>query len=334
MRRLNRLLKGALVIAIIAVGVFYQTDYYLIKPGTAEELRPLIEVENADPEGRGKFYLVTVSQQRASLLALAYGYLHPDIVLQPVTEVVPSGMSQEEYQDLMKQWMRESQLMAQVIALNRSGYQVEIKSQGVVVRGFLEGSPARGVFEEGDIIVAVDGMEVSLTEQVISQVQNRGVGDEVVLTVERDNRSIELASATYPSPENPAVPALGIYISSLGWEPVIPVEIEIKTGKISGPSAGMMFVLEIIDQLTPGDLTKGHFIAGTGTIELDEKVGQIGGVRQKVAAAEKEGATYFLVPIENYREAEQAARRITLVPVGSLQEVLDFLEQLTPATGQ
>ena len=245
MRRLNRLLKGALVIAIIAVGVFYQTDYYLIKPGTAEELRPLIEVENADPEGRGKFYLVTVSQQRASLLALAYGYLHPDIVLQPVTEVVPSGMSQEEYQDLMKQWMRESQLMAQVIALNRSGYQVEIKSQGVVVRGFLEGSPARGVFEEGDIIVAVDGMEVSLTEQVISQVQNRGVGDEVVLTVERDNRSIELASATYPSPENPAVPALGIYISSLGWEPVIPVEIEIKTGKISGPSAGMMFVRKL-----------------------------------------------------------------------------------------
>lgn len=331
MRKLNKVLQAAIIIFILAAGLFIRTDYYLIKPGTAEELRPLIEVENADPDDRGKFYLVTVSQQQANLLSMAYGYLHPDIELQRVTEVVPPGMSLEEYQELMKQWMRESQLMAQVIALTRSGYQIEIESQGVVVRGFLEGSPAKGIFQEGDIILAVDGMEVSLTEQVISRVQNRGVGDDVTLKVQRDKQEIELTSATYPSPDNPAVPALGVYISSLGWEPVIPIQIEIKTGEISGPSAGMMFVLEILNQLTPGDLTKGHLIAGTGTIELNEKVGQIGGVQQKVIAAEKEGAEYFFVPVENYREAKQATRRITLVPVSSLQEVLDFLERLAPA---
>ncbi|HHX87358.1 MAG TPA: PDZ domain-containing protein [Firmicutes bacterium] len=330
MRKLNKVLKPAIIIFIIAAGLFFRTDYYLIMPGTAEELRPLIDVENTDPDDRGKFYLVTVSQQQANLLSLAYGYLHPDIELQRVTEVVPPGMDLEEYQELMKQWMRESQLMAQVIALTRAGYQIEIESQGVVIRGFLEGSPAKGIFKEGDIILAVDGKKVSLTEQVISLVQNRGVGDSVTIKVQRDEQELELTSVTYPSPDNQAVPALGVYISSLGWEPVIPIQIEIKTGEISGPSAGMMFVLEILNQLTPGDLTKGHLIAGTGTIELNEKVGQIGGVQQKVIAAEKEGAEYFLVPVENYPQAKQAARQITLVPVSSLQEVLDFLDQLAP----
>ena len=258
MGKFRKLFKAVIIIFIIAAGLFIRTDYYLIKPGSAEELRPLIEVENADPDVRGKFYLVTVSQQQASLLSLPYGYFHPDIEIQKITEVMPPGMSMEEYQDLMKQWMRESQLMAQVIALTRSGYQIEIESQGVVVQGFLEDSPAQGIVEEGDVILAVDGEEVSLTEQVISKVQNRAVGDEVVLTVQRDKGVQVLTSATYPSSDNPLVPALGIYISSLGWEPVIPMEIQIKTGEISGPSAGMMFVLEILNQLTPGDLTKGR----------------------------------------------------------------------------
>ncbi len=331
MRRLNKLLQAAAIIFIFAAGLFIRTDYYLIKPGTAEELRPLIEVENADPNDRGKFYLVTISQQQANLLSLAYGYLNPDIELQRITDALPPGMDQREYQELMKQLMRESQLMAQVIALTRSGYQIEIESQGVIIKGFLEGSPAQGIFKEGDIILAVDGEEVSLTEQVITKVQNRAVGDRVTLKIQRNKQEMELTSITYPSPDNSAVPALGVYISSLGWEPVIPIKIEMKTGEISGPSAGMMFVLEILNQLTPGDLTKGHLIAGTGTIELNGKVGQIGGVRQKVIAAKKEGAEYFLVPLENYQEAKKAARRITLVPVSSLQEVLDFLEQLETA---
>ncbi len=332
MRKLNKLSLVAIVVVIIAAGMFIRTDYYLIMPGTAEELRPLIEVENGDPVERGKFFLVTVSQQQASLSSMVYGYLHPNIDLQRVTDILPPGMNLQEYQELMKQWMRESQLMAQVIALTRAGYQIEIDSQGVVIRGFLEGSPAEGILKVGDLILAVDGEEVSLTEQVITRVQNRNVGDNVDLRVQRDEQELELFSATYPSPDDPETPALGVYISSLGWEPVIPVEIKIKTGEISGPSAGMMFVLEILNQLTPGDLTKGHLIAGTGTIELDEKVGQIGGVRQKVAAAEKKGAEYFIVPVENYEEAKQVARRITLVPVSSFQETLDFLDQLKPAS--
>ena len=74
-------------------------------------------------------------------------------------------------------------------------------------------------------------------------------------------------------------------------------------------------------------------MAGTGTIDLDENVGRIGGVFQKVIAAEKEGAEYFIVPEGNYDEARQAARRIKLVPVSTLQDALDFLESLSGSAG-
>jgi len=95
----------------------------------------------------------------------------------------------------------------------------------------------------------------------------------------------------------------------------------------------LMFVLEILNQLLPEDLTAGKLIAGTGTMDLDENVGQIGGVYQKVIAAERAGAEYFFVPVENYEAAKAAAHKITLVPVTNLQEVLDFLDSLAAASG-
>lgn len=319
------------VIILIILGMFIRTDYYLVKPGLAEDLRPLVAVKGADQKDEGSFFLVTIFQQQASLPMLIYAYLHPRIDIQKLTHVIPPDMDIEEYQELMKELMRESQLMAKVIALQRAGHQIEIETEGVVIRGFLEDSPSRDIFEEGDIILTVDGQEVLLTSDVITLVQDRTVGEEVHLTVLRGDRQIELVSPTYPHTDDPTLPALGVYISALDWEPVLPFEIEIKTGEITGPSAGLMFVLEILNQIDPDDLTRGHLIAGTGTIDLNENVGRIGGVFQKVIAAERAGAEHFIVPAGNLSEAQRAARKINLVPVNNLQEALDYLEQLPAA---
>lgn len=335
MLQISRTLKVLIFIfAVIVAGLFFRTDYYLIQPGSAEDLSRLVAVEGADRGDRGRFYLVTVSQLQANLPQVVYGYLHPHIELQRRESIVPPDMDFDEYRDMLRQWMQESQDTAKIIALRRAGYDVEIRSQGVVIRGLLENSPASGILQEGDIIVAVDGEPVALTNEVIARVQDRRIGDPVQLVIRRDNETLELAAPTYPLQSDPTLPALGIYISSLGWEPVIPVEIQIETGEISGPSAGMMFVLEIMNQLLPQDLTRGHRIAGTGTIDINEKVGRIGGVRQKVVAAEKRGASYFLVPSANLSEAVETARKIQLVPVDTLQEALEFLESLSPQAAQ
>jgi len=91
-----------------------------------------------------------------------------------------------------------------------------------------------------------------------------------------------------------------------------------------------MFTLTVYNLLSPEDLTGGRRVAGTGTISLDGSVGPIGGVEQKVAAAEAAGATYFLCPVDNYADASAVARKIQVVRIASVDEALDFLHGLTP----
>jgi Lon-like protease len=329
---INRAGKILLVVlGLLVIAVFFRTGYVLLKPGSAEDLRQLITVEGADQNDTGKLFLVTVAQQKANLLQALYGTLHPHIEVQPLAEVLPQGMDEQEYRDLLDMWMQESQLLAQLIALRRAGYQVDIISEGTIIEGFLDGSPSEGILQQGDIILEVDGVPVAMANEVITEVQNRRVGDRVQLTILRDDVARVVDIITGANPGNPQIPALGVYIRTLHWEPVLPVAIEMETGEIGGPSAGLMFVLEILNQLTSGDITRGRLIAGTGTIDTNEQIGRIGGVFQKVIAAERAGAEFFIVPKGNYEEAKQAVSDIELVPVSTLQDVLDFLERISPA---
>jgi len=224
--------------------------------------------------------------------------------------------------------MMESQHIAQVVALRRVGYDVMINSDGIQIIHVVEDAAAKGYLQEGDIIVAVDGRNVNFASEVPLIVKDRQVGETVDLDIKRLDETIKLIVPTGSNPEDENSPFLGIYIKTLPWEPVLPVEIKMNTGNIGGPSAGLMFVLEIINQLTEKDLTAGFKIAGTGTIDIEEKIGKIGGITQKVVAAEKSGADYFILPEANYEQAKKTARSVELVPVDTLDDVLLFLSSL------
>ena len=329
--RTRKLFFVFLFFALFFMGFFVRTDYVLVKPGTARDLREMVSVEGADEDDTGKFFLVAVAQQSSSIWTLVYGYFHPHIEIQRLSQMIPPGMQEHEYHQILQQWMEESKSTAQVVALKRAGYDVEIVSEGVVVAGFLDQSPSEGILEKGDLIIAVDGEKKSLAGEVISAVQQRRIGDPVELTVLRGDAELVLTITTEPHPDDPGLPALGVYISTLDWKPLLPLHIEMETGQIGGPSAGLMFVLEILNQLEPADLTGGRLVAGTGTIDINEDIGPIGGVFQKVIAAERAGAGYFLVPVENYSEAKEAAHHITLVPVRTLQDALDYLDSFDTA---
>lgn len=326
----KRLLKVVLIIVVILTATYFVwTDYIIYVPGSIEDLKMIVSVnEEAAYENQGTFYLVTVSSFRARLLYLLWGMIHPDVDVKLLSEVIPPEMSEQEYRLIMERRMTESKLMAQAVALQRLGYNAEIISKGVVVDGFVEESPAYGILEKGDIIIAVDGHSVKHTDDAIAAVRDRSVGAPVFLTVLRGEEKFEVSITTHPSTNNPDWPVVGVYLNS-NWEITSPVDVQMETGKIGGPSAGVMFVLEIMNQLIPEDLTGGHLIAGTGTIDVNEKIGAIGGVFQKVVAAEKAGAEYFIVPEENYEEASKASREIVLVPVSTLQDVIDFLNSIT-----
>jgi PDZ domain-containing protein len=319
---------GFMILIIFMMGFLVQLNYFLVKPGSAEKLGNLIQVEGKQRQEQGQFYMLTVSQQPANVWGFLYGYFHPAVDLRPISQVVPSDLSMEEYNDLMKSWMQESKHLAGVIALRRAGYEVPVTSDGVEVVRVLPDSPARGVLQAGDIITAVEGEGVNLAEEVVADIQKKDVGEKVRIAFQRKEENNEAEILTVSHLEDPHQAALRLYVRTLNWKPLFPLKIEIETGPVSGPSAGMMFVLEILDRLLPENLTGGRRIGGTGTIALDGKVGGIGGVKQKVFAAERAGLEYFLVPAENYREALQVATRLEVVSVDNLEEALNFLSTL------
>lgn len=327
---LKRFFKAFFIVAfIVGLGFYIQIDYYLMRPSRAVDLSGMITVENADPGDRGKFFLVTVNQQRAALLPALYGYFHPQMELRPMRQVLPRDMEEQEYRQLLREYMAESRYMAQVVALRRVDYEVEIVSDGVNVVGFTDDAPAEEYLREEDKITSVDGQQVFLASELPLLVQDREVGDEVVLTIVRDEEEMVVSVPTGLHPDEEDMPYLGIYIQTLPWEPVLPLEIIMDTGNIGGPSAGLMFVLEIMNQLLPEDLTHGKLIAGSGTIDYNENVGRIGGVAQKIYTAEAAGADYFLAAPGNYEDALAAASKIHVVSVANLEEALDFLASLS-----
>lgn len=320
--------KLAIILLTSAVLLFARTGYVLMKPGTVENLESLVTVKGAAKENGGSFYLVTVTQQQASPLLMIYALFAGNVDLAPSRQLIPPGMDMQRYNEMMHRWMEESQNLARVIAFRKAGFLVPITSDGVEVVEVGRDGPAQGILAAHDIILSVDGKRVFLAHELVNMVQLRRIGDPVTLRVLREGRELHVTVPTVSHPEDSDRAALRVLVQTLNWRPQLPRSVEIDAGEITGPSAGLMFVLEILDQLKEDDLSAGRLIAGTGTINLQEQVGSVGGVRQKVAAARKAGAEYFLVPRENYGEAQAVSGQIKLVPVSTLSEALVFLADL------
>lgn len=315
-----------LIIFLLILSFFLQGNYFIIKPGTVEDLKDVVQVE--DNEGlidEGAFFLVTVAQQPANIFLFLNSFFDPSMDLIPRWRVFPTDMDPEEYTEIMRQWMIDSQYQSKVIALERAGFQIPIKSEGIMVVDLMENSPALNTLEPEDIIIKVGGEEVFLAEELVQRIQEKPVGSEVSLTFKRDGKYLTESFITVPHGEDEERSVLGIYVRTLDWEPDLPIDIIIETGEIAGPSAGFMFVLEIMNQLMEEDLAGGKKISGTGTINMKEEIGPIGGVKQKIKAAEKVGVDIFFVPQDNMEEAQRSARNVKLVEVSVLDDVLQYL---------
>jgi PDZ domain-containing protein len=187
----------------------------------------------------------------------------------------------------------------------------------------------------------MDGELIAFRSDVIDFLEPLQVGDPIVVTVERPDAEqpeqfevLDLDIVLGPRPDDdPARPTVGVLMGVLldNNTPIVefPVDVVIDSRNIGGPSAGMMFTLQIIDQLTPDPLTHGQRIAGTGTIHLDGTVGSIGGIKQKVHGAIDAGAVAVLVPEGNYDAAVEAAGDdIVVVKVTTIDDAIAFLETL------
>jgi PDZ domain-containing protein len=289
-------------------------------------------------------YFVTVGAPRQSLLSWIIGRDDPAVEFISFEQLYGSQTPQQR-RVLSLESMRTSGQVAQFVALEALGFDVELTPGAVLVQQLLclevnadgtecvRESPAAEVLEPGDRLIEIDGAPIDTITDLAARLRGRTSGEVVELTVERAGRElmtfeIELIAAS----DDPNRALIG-FIPVDTRRVVLPFELEIDTGSIGGPSAGLVFTLTLIDELTPGSLTGGVAVAATGTIELDGSVGPVGGLPQKASAAAQNGVRVFLVPAAQSEAEIEAARRaggpgLEVIPVGSLADALEVLESL------
>ena len=320
---------AALLVAALVAASSVRVGYYAVSPGPVGFVSDF--VTTADPADRGssgELLFLTVQIEPVSALEYLRATLDGEVDLRRREQLRPEGVSSEEHHMLSLDQIDESKQAAVFVALGRLGRDIDLTGAGALVVDVARASPAAAL-RPGDVIVAVDGTAVEVADEVIAALAGHRPGDSIVLGVDRDGQLVETTVTLGASPGEPTRAFLGVSLETVDLEVDIPDDLAIETRNVGGPSAGLMFTLGVIDALTADDLTRGHRIAGTGTIRLDGDVGPIGGVHQKVIAARDADAEYVLVPTENLADALDAAGDdIEVVAVDTVDDALAFLAGL------
>ncbi|ARU52474.1 PDZ domain-containing protein [Cellulosimicrobium cellulans] len=296
------LLATTLLVAGLAI---LPAPYAVRSPGPTEDTlgeqdgTPLISITGAETfDSTGELRLTTVSVAGGpgypvNLAQVVQGWFDRSRSVRPVEEVFPTGRSKEETEQQGQAEMISSQENATVAALTELGYEVPAT---LTVEAAVPDSGSDGVVEPGDVIVELDGAPVPTYQDLIDGLAAVDPGADVTLGVLRDGAETDLTVTTTDGGDTAL---LGVFI-----DPTFdfPVDVTIQIEDIGGPSAGTMFALGIVDQLTPEDEANGVVIAGTGTMSVEGDVGPIGGIQQKLYGALRDGATWFLAPQANCPE--------------------------------
>lgn len=260
---------------------------------------PLVQIKGAPTyPSTGELRLTTVSlsnaaSERFTLGAVVQGFFSPERTVQPVEAVLGTPQDQEESdQRSAEQWVT-SQESATVSALEALGTEVPATITVVDIR---EDSHAQGLVQVGDELIAAGGVRLVSYADLSDYLADAQVGDTVTLTIRRDNEDQTVSFDL--------IDVGGRALMGLSVDPQFhpPIDVSVGIDKVGGPSAGMMFALAIMDQLTPEDELNGAHVSGTGVIDVDGQVYPIGGITHKMEGARAAGADYFLAPVENCDE--------------------------------
>jgi len=322
---------GLVLVAIAAALFLLPSDDYLLLPDRARAVGPLVEIEGEKPSrDGGGIYFVAVDVRKASLFESLFPSVHEGSTLVPKEELLPPGVNEEARREGELRAMARSQQVAAAVALRRLGYDVETKDVGVLVDALVAGSPSIGKLRPNDVIAAVDGKPVRTRSDLLRRVGAHDPGEEVRLVVRRGAKRVPITLRAAADPDDPKRAVIGVFVEQAA-SIKLPLKVKIDLGNVGGPSAGLAFALDVMEELGR-DVDGGRKVAATGEIELDGTVAPVGGVKQKTIAVRRSGIGVFLVPAgDNAEEARRHAGGMRIVPVKSFQQALRSLATLTPA---
>lgn len=339
-RTLAGILAVPLLIALWVVAALVPLPYVTYTPGITVDVLgesadgEIIEVSGHDAYRDGGGLLmttvyVTQPEGRVNIFDAMSAWFRSDQAVYPRDSVYGPDETRESNKMQSAVQMVSSQDAAVAVALKALDYDVE---EVVEVLNVQDDMPAQGKLEVRDVIVEVGGTPVSSPTDVVDAVNAQAEeGEPLTFVVERSGkrRTVEVTPVAVPADGGePGETALRVgIVPGMGF--TFPIEVKVNIEDyIGGPSAGLMFSLAIYDTLTPGSLTGGRIVAGSGTIDQDGAVGPIGGIQQKIAAAARDDASLFLVPADNCSDAlGAAADGVTLVRVDTMEGATEAIEE-------
>jgi len=323
-------LAGLLVAAGIALYLIPSSDYLLL-PDRAHPVAPLVHVQGGRaPAGPGGIYFVDVFERRANMLESIFPWIRSGATLVPASLIVPPGVSDAAVRRADLREMTMSQRVAAAVALRRLGYHVVARPDGVIVSAVELGSHAVGKLQATDVIQMVNGASTPTIARLRTVLSRARPGDVVTLGVLRGGAHLVVRVKTVADPANPQRAIVG-FAPDQSALIHLPLKVQIDAGNVGGPSAGLAFALQVLEELGR-QVDRGYRVAATGQMELDGTVAAIGGVKQKTFGAREAHADVFLVPAagDNAAEARRYAHGLRIIAVTSFPQALRALATLPP----
>jgi Lon-like protease len=321
---------GLVLLALVAGGLLLVPagDTYIFLPDRARLVEPLVQVEGGKaPMDGGGIYFVDVIVRRATWVERLFPSIREGATLVPAHAINPSGVSDEVRRSTNLRAMTRSQSIAAAVALKELGYDVTARPAGALISGISAETPAAAKLQPGDVVVALDGHTVKTPSDLRRLVRRGKPGDAVTLDVRRGGKLEKVELETIPDPRNMRRPLLGVLVDQEA-RVKLPISVRIDAGSVGGPSAGLAFALDVMEELGR-DVDRGHKVAVTGEIELDGDVTSVGGLRQKTIGARRTKVDVFLVPAgDNAAEARRYSDGLRVIPVRSFQQALQALATL------
>jgi len=337
-----RFIIGLVVALVLTVVILNRIPWnqYIVLPDGAHPVAPLVDVQGArKPRDTGTLYFVDVFVRRASQFDRLFRWLHGKVGIPlvlhshatylPAKLVVPPGSSDNAVNQANLREMATSQQIAAAVAERQLHLPVVTHPFGVLVDNVYEDVPAAAKVDPADVIIAADGKPTITLPELQAALKPVKPGQVVTLTIRRGSQTVTERVKTVADPRDKAHAFIGVQVEQ-GAKITLPRKVKIDANGVGGPSAGLAFTLQVMEQLG-ANVTHGYTVAATGEITLNGAVTAIGGVEQKTWGVRATGAQVFLVPVDggNATTAEKyAGPNLKIIPVTSIGQALRALAAL------
>jgi PDZ domain-containing protein len=314
---------GLVLVVVVGALLIYPSNDYIFLPDEAHPVAPLVTVPGGRDPTVGGVYYVDVIVRKAKLVERLFGGLHEGADLYPASEINPPGGGEAQRRQIDIEDMLNSQQVAAAVALRAAGKKVVTTPTGAKVDAVVPGSPSVGKLEPDDVITAVDGAPIRTRTDLFNAMARHKPGDTVGFSIRRGSSAEVVKIKTVAEPKTGR--ALVGIVPETAVDIHLPLDVRIDAGDVGGPSAGLAFALDILEELGR-DVVHGHKIAATGEILPDGSVGPIGGIKQKTIGAREAHVDAFLVPAgDNARDARRYAKGLRIIAVKTFPQALRAL---------